>query len=102
MKVWIEWGKAKSDAFSDVAPTQPNVFSSVENLLEYWRRTRFPADTVDNAYGRWTSHLSDDLTCGWGESQRWGKEVDLDDYFVKKAQKDLEKDEENVSKKRKT
>ena len=98
MKVWIEWGRAPN---IEVEPCPPNVFSSLENLLEYWKRTRFPADEVEEAYGRWRDGLNDKLTCGLMYTQRWGKEVDLDDYFVKKAQKDLE-DEENVPKKRKT
>ena len=98
MKVWIEWGISPN---TELEPCPPNVFSSLENLLEYWKRTRFPADEVDEAHWRWSQKLTIELTCGFLTSQRWGKEVDLDDYFVKKAQKDLEKDEENVPKKRK-
>lgn len=98
MKVWIEWGRSPN---TELEPYPPNVFSSIENLLEYWKRTRFPADTVEEAYRRWRQKLTLELTCGWLTAQRWGKEVDLDDYFVKKAQKDLE-EENNVPKKRKT
>ncbi len=98
MKVWIEWGKPPN---VEIKPYPPNVFSSIENLLEYWKRTRFPADEVEESYERWRDRLTDELTCGFSQNQRWGKEVDLDDYFVKKAQKDLE-EENNVPKKRKT
>ena len=89
MKIWIEYGRGRS---TELTPETPRTFSTVENLLEYWKRTRFPADDVDDAYERFKHGRSIILRCGWGECERFAKEVEVDSYFVER--------EKNVSKKR--
>ena len=102
MIVWVEWGRCKTDYDPLSFPDTPNVFSSLQNLLEYWKRVWFPADTVDRAYESWNKHLTENLTVGWGDTARYAKGVELDDYFVRKAAKENTETEKHGAKKSKT
>lgn len=80
MKVWIEW-KLQQEYDLAITPRLPNVFTTKENLMEFWKRVRFPADTVDWVFGRMAELGKTEVECdGW-----YAAEVEVDEYFVKKG-----------------
>lgn len=80
MKVWIEW-KVWQEVDFDHPPRMPNVFTTRENLVEYWKRRRFPADTVDRLFKEY-----DEFSSEYIEHDGWvAAEVEVDDYFVRKV-----------------
>ena len=84
MKVWIEW-KASQKLDIAIPPNPPNVFTTRENLVEFWKRTRFPADIVD-----WLFEIFDKGDRSWLEHEGYvAAEVEVDDYFVKKFESAL-------------
>lgn len=80
MKVWVEW-KSRQNSDIAIALQCPNVFTTRENLIEFWKRVRFPADTVDWLFGRMSESGKTDIEFnGWCAA-----EVEVDEYFVKRG-----------------
>lgn len=80
MKVWVEW-KLYQTVNYDAMPSPPNVFTTKENLIEFWKHVRFPADTVDWLFEHYAK-------CGIPVIDHEGyaaAEVEVDEYFVEKA-----------------
>lgn len=79
MKVWVEWKLCQEHDIT-IAPRRPNVFTTRENLVEFWKRVRFPADTVDRLFNRMDESGKTGVECGgWCAA-----EVEVDGYFVEK------------------
>lgn len=79
MKVWVEWKLCQNCDIS-IGLRRPNVFMTKENLVEFWKRVRFPADTVD-----WLFGLADKSGKTEIEYSGWcAAEVEVDEFFVKK------------------
>lgn len=80
MKVWVEW-KASQKLDIAIPPNPPNVFATRENLAEFWKRVRFPADTVD-----WLFEKMETSSNRWIKNGGYAAtEVEVDGYFARKA-----------------
>ena len=86
MKVWVEW--RQNDSRSYGLPQTPNVFTSIENVFEFWRRTQFPSDAVDRVAASFATQVDKRRV---NHEDRYAELVEVDEYFVKKA-KELAKE----------
>lgn len=80
MKIWVEWTDHGYGCINK-CPT-PNVFTSRENVLEYWRRRWFPSDVVDHQA---KMQPGDKIVI----ENRVAELVEVDEYFEEKARTEL-------------
>lgn len=86
MKVWVE--------VFPVVPGRLRVFSSAENVVEYWKKSQFGDGPVPAAWGINKEKVVIDSTmkpitqmsCGFGSGAISGAiEVEVDEWFIDKA-----------------